>query len=437
VPLIARFGAGHLFGAGSIAGAAESSSLAWQWEVVIELGMGSTASADVVAVNPSYGTDPGSDSPRAGSMSITLRNNDGRYTPQGTGTHSTETWFGRRAYVRAFDVLADYGDAGPPVLFDGVVTDVLFDFPSHLEGTVEVVVTDRLGVIYAQGFEIDGTGNNGAGSSTTLAADTVEAWLDAAVAEANPDELPAQTAVNMLTGASTPTHADLVFSGNGGELVSKLAHTEAGTITCRHGVRPAGYASTEPGEIWLRPRGEPPLDPSVVFSDDGTPGEFPFTEPQFTFAGSDLVTSYKLTREGGVEQTGVNTGAARGIDRQVSRSGLFNATDTDVNAVGQRIVSLRGRPLFRINQLRTVPFREGDASVEALLGLSTLDRVTVRLTTAGAASATTYEAVISGVSWQLTPEVCQGTFDLVDISDYVAFILDSADFGELDVNKLG
>ena len=45
--------------------------------------------------------------------------------------------------------------------------------------------------------------------------------------------------------------------------------------------------------------------------------------------------------------------------------------------------------------------------------------------------------VISGIGWQITPAAATMTVELEDGDQTVYFILDSAEFGILDVNRLG
>jgi len=144
-----------------------------------------------------------------------------------------------------------------------------------------------------------------------------------------------------------------------------------------------------------------------------------------------------MQRQGGDEQTAKASAAlisSYGL-RGLRRTGLLNDTDAATADMAAAWVGLHQKPSVHVSRITTQPLRPGDGD-DPLFDLSIMDLATVKYTTPGGGSQQTYEGVVIGVKWDITPDAAVGTFSLAKGDDLAAFILDSALYGVLDTNRL-
>jgi hypothetical protein len=237
------------------------------------------------------------------------------------------------------------------------------------------------------------------------------------------------------TNVGRTTQTGLKHEGSAGKVAQLLGQTDGGDVFCRQGrMLDANYQFNN---LCFRPQGTPSFTTAFTFDDAGAGGTYLFRNFDVLVGGETVWTMAQFQRQGGDEQTAKAAASfisAYGL-RGLRRTGLLNDTDAATADLAAAWVGAHQKPSVHVAQITTQPLRPGDGD-DDLFNLSIMDLATVKYTTPGGGSQQTYEGVVIGVTWNITPDAAVGTFRLAKGDDLAAFILNSALYGVLDTNRL-
>ena len=427
--------------------------------------------SDVLGASISYGKSGDALSYSGGTATLQLDNTTSAYTPDGGGTYSNARFLGTtvRIYADVTGAGAPAWTHGPPAAFTGVVTDIEYSFSSTFDTSVIVTVSDALTMLGTLSFGAAPTGGFTLDSATRGVLDTdrlgfgftdglnidpgraAEHVSMVLLAANNVTAQVAQTEVVNPTGDLGKTLQGVTaYKDTAGALLQNIEHSDGGDIYVRHGL-PIN-ATTPNNAVTFRTRGQETVTDAVTGVTGLTPlnlwdarltpsGVEPHNYASIDFA-SGSTTSYSqaaFTREGGVEQTAsanLNEFGAQSI----SRTGLLCDNDQETLNLAQAFLAqygTDGAPPLAVRDIVLQTIVEGDNDDWQLVKTSIGDAATVRLRPEGATATLEFDGIVSGVKWAITPAGSQMTVQLEDGQQSVSFILDSADYGLLDTNKVG
>jgi hypothetical protein len=340
----------------------------------------------------------------AGTASLTLNNNDGRFSPSNlSGPYVTGGITGIRPW-RPIRIRASYAGTTYSV-FTGYATAWTEQFHNGPSGgyvTVEVPCVDELGRL--AGFDGFEQGSQGSGE---LSGVRIHRILDNAghTGVRSVDE-----GVNTLQATTLAQNA-----------VTELKLT----------------ADSEGGALFIDDDG------TVVFEDqlslvnntrsnttqatfgDST-GELGYTQIESAYDGDLVVNMAAFARVGGTQQQAAdNTSRALYGDRQESRTDLIAETDAQVLGLAELAVAVGKNPELRFTAFTVGPRGNPATLFPQVLGRKVRDRVTVVRRPPGGHTITR-DCFIAGVSHQVTPSDWSTTFTLSSATAWEFALWDDA-----------
>jgi hypothetical protein len=181
-----------------------------------------------------------------------------------------------------------------------------------------------------------------------------------------------------------------------------------------------------------------PSTPDATFSDDGS--DVPYLRVDYINDDNEIFNIVSLTRIGGTTQTVENT-ASQGkyLIRTLSRTGLYNSSDSEVNDAANFLLGKFQDALIRFDNLVVDLTEATTGNQNTILDREVGDVVKVELTPPGSGSPAqiTSNEIIDSISYNITPALFTCSYKLSN-ADVQAFMrLDNALFGVLDTDKLG
>jgi len=181
-----------------------------------------------------------------------------------------------------------------------------------------------------------------------------------------------------------------------------------------------------------------PSTPDATFSDDGS--DVPYLRVDYINDDNEIFNIVSLTRIGGTTQTVENT-ASQGkyLIRTLSRTGLYNSSDSDVLDAANFLLGKFQDALIRFDNLVVDLTEATTGNQNTVLDREVGDVVKVELTPPGSGSPAqiTSNEIIDSISYNITPALFTCSYKLSN-ADVQAFMrLDNALFGVLDTDKLG
>ena len=182
----------------------------------------------------------------------------------------------------------------------------------------------------------------------------------------------------------------------------------------------------------------PSHDPDATFSDDGS--DIPYLRVDYINDDNEIFNVVSLTRTGGTTQTVQDT-ASQGkyLIRTLSRSGLYNDSDSEVNDAANFLLGKFKDALIRFDNLVVDLTEATTGNQNSILDREVGDVVKVELTPPGGGSPAqiTSNEIIDSINYNITPDIFSCSYKLSN-ADVQAFMrLDNALFGILDTDKLG
>lgn len=224
--------------------------------------------------------------------------------------------------------------------------------------------------------------------------------------------------------------------------IERLAQSEDGAIFVSHGM-PAGGTVTagDRGDVLTyRKRYATSGVTGLDFgAGDGTADDEPaFTNITTSFGTELLYTRGVYQRSGGGDQIfdeNVFGQPAYGI-RTLVRRNLLNDSDDDVLTACKNFIALHSTPALRVASLECKPLAMTDAQAEQVAKLTIFDGIAARFTPAGAGATMRQQVRVESVTHEITPKDWTMRLGTSGNGDTQFLILDSADFGILNTNKL-
>jgi len=410
--------------------------------------------SDVLGASITTGKNGDALSYSGGTMVLTLDNSSrtgSKYTPNGGGAYSNSEFLGKTCKLTT-DVSgagAPTWTHGAPAAFAGVVTDVAWTFDNRFESVMTVTVSDALTMLGTLSFaEVD------SGNGLDIAQGSAEATLNSILTAANgvSSQITQTAVVNPSGDAGKTMQAIVDYVGTAGELVQLVEQSDGGDVFVRHSLPIDG--TTPYNALCFRTRGQQTISDAVtgvtglyplnLWDDSLTPsGDEPHAFMRIDFA-SGATASYsqvEFTSVGGTAQkasvSAANLDAFGG--RSLSRSGLLALNDTATLDLANAFLNQYGVGVIAPLATRAIqlpPITEGDNDGYQLCKYGIGDSCSIHLRPAGATSTIVINGVVSGVRWNITPGSSTMTVSLEDGDQTVGFILDSADFGVLNTNRL-
>lgn len=388
--------------------------------------------ADVRGISINTGRARVLDAFQSGTCRIQLDNTSGKYTPLGDGTYGSAQFIGTE--VRVLVTLNSATNA--TCLFRGFIEDADAAFPDKHQSVVTLVCSDGLaklgrteitdvtfgaqvGSVRFSAVLDDGDVNYPAEPGTPTSADPRERDIDTSAVT---------MAAATVTGLSTSTY------------MARLAQSEDGAIFVRHGM-PAGAtvgAGDKGGVLYYKKRNADSYTTGLTFGPSSTGGFTPPMTSLDTIYGAELLyTKGVYQRAGGADQIVTDTlqTPTYGI-RTLVRRNLLNNNDADVLDAARNFVYRYSSPALRVSSITVKPRALTEAQAEKVAKLGVWDGILATFTPAGAGSAITRALRVEGVRHDITPGDWTMRINTSGSGENVYLILDSANNGYLDENKL-
>ena len=181
-----------------------------------------------------------------------------------------------------------------------------------------------------------------------------------------------------------------------------------------------------------------PSTPSATFSDDGS--DIPYLKVDYINDDNEIYNIVSLERLSGSTQTVQDTGSQlKYLVRSLSRTGLYNDSDTEVLAAANFLLGKYKDVLIRFDNLQVDLTEASTTNQNKILARDVGDVVKVELTPPGSGSPSQISSleIIDSVSYSITPDIFSSTYQLSNADVQAFFRLDNSLFGILDTDKLG
>lgn len=366
--------------------------------------------ADVQSVSINRGRSRDTDSFFAGSCSVRLLNNARKY--ENTNTLSPYSPGIEPLITMHIDATTNGGSTYED-LYVGFVTDINLSYPDKNNSFADFVANDGF-------MKIANTQLIDASFSSTDSGTLIGNVLDNANVKFGAGR-------NIETGISTMQSLSGI-SENTLSVLQNIERSENGLLFM-----------AKNGQLTFKSRHTTfPSTPSATFSDDGS--DVPYLRVDYINDDNEIYNIVSLERLTGTTQTVQNV-ASQGkyLIRTLSRSGLYNNSDSDVLDAANFLLGKYSSALIRFDNLIVDLTEATTSNQNTILAREVGDVVQVELTPPGSGSPAqiTSLEVIDSISYNITPDIFSCSYKLSN-ADVQAFLrLDNALFGQLDDDKLG
>jgi len=386
---------------------------------------------------------------------VVLDNTDGALTPGGGGTYSARAWFSEPVFV-----LARAGTSDPPALvttllnlrapfFAGPIIDVDF-VDDGFDSTMTLTAADWITYVSrytaqagstetAEVLTVFGNLASDVVRATFGADTTIPAWLSAGTGF---EDVSLTVAAGDFLGDHyqmlAATEYGVIFPGN---LVFAVSGSTKQVFYLATGIQRARLVPTTASPLWTMP--------DFDDADSLSTTELPYRNLRLGFDADELITQASITRSGGSSQHSYNdTNSQKFGPRSLSYSGLPLTDDDDASRMASFLTTRFAEAPLTVQGFEvTGSMIQQKANNSALAGVQTLMHApsyafgalwkpcTVKWT--GAGSTTNDKDVgVSRVQVSAGPEDWTIRFHTFDAGTNMGFVLDSAQLGVLDQNRL-
>jgi len=366
--------------------------------------------ADVQSISINRGRSRDTDSFFAGSCSVRLLNNARKY--ENTNT-SSPYYPGIEPLITLHVDATTNGGSTYEDLYVGFVTDINLTYPDRNNSFADFVANDGF-------MKIANTQLIDASFSSTDSGTLIGNVLDNANVKFGAGR-------SIETGISTMQSLSGI-SENTLSVLQNIERSENGLLFM-----------AKNGQLTFKSRHTTfPSTPDATFSDDGS--DVPYLRVDYINDDNEIYNIISLERLTGTTQT-VQDVASQGkyLIRTLSRSGLYNNSDSDVLDAANFLLGKYSSALIRFDNLIVDLTEATTGNQNAILSREVGDVIQVELTPPGSGSPAqiTSLEVIDSISYNITPDIFSCSYKLSN-ADVQAFLrLDNALFGQLDTDKLG
>ena len=366
--------------------------------------------SDVQSVSISRGRSRDLDTFTTGSCSVRLLNNARKY--ENTNTSSPYYPGIEPMIAIRVDATTDGGSSYKD-LFVGFVTDINLTYPDQSNSFADFIASDAF-------MKLANTSLINASFSSTDSGTLVGNILDNANVKFGAER-------DIETGISTMQSLSGI-SENTLSVLQNIERSENGLL----------FMSKD-GKLTFKSRHTTfPSTPDATFSDDGS--DIPYLRVDYINDDNEIFNTVSLTRIGGTTQTVEDVGSqGKYLIRTLSRSGLYNDSDSEVNDAANFLLGKFKDALIRFDNLVVDLTEATTGNQNTILDREVGDVVKVELTPPGSGSPSqiTSNEIIDSINYNITPDIFSCSYKLSN-ADVQAFMrLDNTLFGILDTDKLG
>jgi len=366
--------------------------------------------SDVQSISINRGRSRDTDSFFAGSCSVRLLNNARKY--ENTNT-SSPYYPGIEPLITLHVDATTNGGSTYEDLYVGFVTDINLNYPDKNNSFADFIANDGF-------MKIANTQLIDASFSSTDSGTLIGNVLDNANVKFGAGR-------SIETGISTMQSLS-GLSENTLSVLQNIERSENGLLFI-----------AKNGQLTFKSRHTTfPSTPDATFSDDGS--DVPYLRVDYINDDNEIYNIISLERLSGTTQT-VQDVASQGkyLIRTLSRSGLYNNSDSDVLDAANFLLGKYSSALIRFDNLIVDLTEATTGNQNTILSREVGDVIQVELTPPGGGSPAqiTSLEVIDSISYNITPDIFSCSYKLSN-ADVQAFLrLDNALFGQLDDDKLG
>jgi hypothetical protein len=346
------------------------------------------------------------DTYEAGTATVRIYDQDGRFNPQNTSSDL----FGQLTPLRKLRISASYLGTSY-YLFSGYTTTYTYTYDqAEKVSYVDITAVD--------GFRLFNLAN-----------------ITTVTGQANGDDT-GERIGKILDTVSFPNSMRTIDTGD-----SLCQADPATTRTALNAIVNAEFS--EQGAFYMDSEGQAVFKnrTAVVASAGGTPiefnqtGDIPYKNLAFAFDDKLIINQATITRIGGTAQFAEDAGSvATYFPHSVNYNDLVVQTDTDANNIARIYVATRSDTTIRIDQM-TLDLLDPDVPTGTVLGMDYFTNVDISNIQPDG-STITKNLQVQGISWDITPNRWLGTFTTLEpITD--GFIIGNTTYGVLGDDILG
>jgi hypothetical protein len=346
------------------------------------------------------------DTYEAGSATVRIYDQNGRFNPQNTSSDL----FGQLTPLRKLRISASYLGTSY-YLFSGYTTTYTYTYDQAEQVSyVDITAVD--------GFRLFNLAN-----------------ITTVTGQANGDDT-GERIGKILDTVSFPNSMRTIDTGD-----SLCQADPATTRTALNAIINAEFS--EQGAFYMDAEGQAIFKNrnAVVASAGGTPiefnqtGDIPYKNLQFAFDDKLIINQATITRIGGTAQFAEDAGSvATYFPHSVNYNDLVIQTDTDANNIARIYVSTRSDTTIRIDAM-TLDLLDPDVPTGTVLAMDYFTNVDISNIQPDG-STITKNLQVQGISWDITPNRWLGTFTTLEpITD--GFIIGNTTYGVLGDDILG
>jgi hypothetical protein len=346
------------------------------------------------------------DTYEAGTATIRIYDQDGRFNPQNTSSDL----FGQLTPLRKLRISATYA-GGNYYLFSGYTTTYAYTY----DQAEQVSYVD---ITAADGFRLFNLAN-----------------ITTVTGQANGDDT-GERIGKILDTVSFPLSMRTLDTGN-----SLVQADPATTRTALQAIVNAEFS--EQGAFYMDTEGQAVFKNrnNVVASAGGTPivfnqtGDIPYKNLKFAFDDKLIINQATITRIGGVAQFAEDAGSvATFFPHSVNYNDLVAQTDADANNIARIYVATRSDTTIRIDEM-TLDLLDSNVPTGTVLAMDYFTNVDISNIQPDG-STITKNLQVQGIVWDITPNRWLGTFTTLEpITD--GFIIGNSTYGMLGDDILG
>jgi hypothetical protein len=367
--------------------------------------------ADVQNIAISRGRSKDLDSFFTGSCAIKLLNNSRKY--ENTNTSSPYYPGIEPFIVMHVDATTDGGSTYED-LFVGFVADIQLTYPDSNNSFATFTGFDSF-------MKINNTELVNASFSSTDSGTMIDNILSSSTVKFSTGNRDIETGVSTMQALSGVTDNTL-------SLLQTIERSENGLLFM-----------SKSGKLTFRNRHTTyPSTVTKTFSDDGS--DIPYVKVDYINDDNEIYNIINLTREGGSTQTQEDIGSQiKYLIRTLTRSGLLNDNDTEVNDAALFLLGKYKDALLRFDNLEVNVVDLNTSNQNLILESEVGDIVNIELTPPGSGSPSQIVSleVLDAISYSITPDTFKVSYKLSSANQQAFLRLDNSLFGILDTDKLG